>query len=82
MRHPTSSRQEMISQLVEDSLASALSESPPFWLREIFENGFVGYRHLSDRQLGMEMQLRGLGASADIPDEDAEDEVSFNVAHI
>ncbi|MBS1225230.1 MAG: hypothetical protein H6R24_1908, partial [Proteobacteria bacterium] len=51
MQSTLSSRKEMIGQLVEHSVASALSESPQFWLREIFENGFVGYRQLSDQQL-------------------------------
>lgn len=82
MSPTASSRQEMINQLVENSLACALSEAQPFWLREIFENGFVGYRHFTDRQLALEMQFRGLGAAADIADEEAEDESSFDLAGI
>jgi hypothetical protein len=85
MQTTLNKRKEMISQLVECSVASAISESPQYWLREIFENGFVGYRQLSDQQLDMEIQLRGLGKPAELADQDdadTDDEFSFSLVHI
>ena len=82
MQHPAISRKEMIRQLVDHSVATVLAESSQFWMREIFENGFAGYRLLSDQQLRMEMQLRGLDIAAEPADEDGEDEFMYNLAHI
>lgn len=82
MPSPAISRKEMISRLVDHSVANALSESQPYWMREIFENGFVGYRRLSDQQLRLEMQLRGLEATPEGDDEDADDDFQFGMAHI
>lgn len=70
MQPTATNRQEMISQLVDHSVNSALSESRQYWLREIFEKGFIGYREYSDYQLRLEMQLRGLEALPDVSDED------------
>lgn len=86
MERSATGRKEMIGQLVEHAVISALAESPAFWMHEIFENGFAGYRQFSDQQLRMEMQLRGLAASPNGVDEDAEteedEERAFDLNHI
>ena len=74
MTLPAISRIEMIGRLVEHAVAEAVAESPRHWLRNIFENGFVGYSRLSDRQLRTEMEMRGL-AVADEPAFDEDDDV-------
>ena len=77
------SRKEMIRQLVEHSVNNAQAETGKYWLREIFENGFIGYREYADHQLQLEMQLRGLEASPEIADEDEiDDDFVFTQAHI
>ena len=74
MRCTSASRGEMIGSLVEDSVSTALSELQKHWLKEVFEKGFVGYSKLSDRQLLMEMQLRGLLPQEEESDDDADNE--------
>jgi len=53
-------KEEMIKTLVAYSVKAALSESKPYWLSELFENGFAGYRNMSRTQLARELQMRGL----------------------
>lgn len=81
MQTTVSSRKEMIRQLVDHSVSNALAESQQYWIRDIFENGFVGYRQFSEHQLRMEMQLRGLDASADAAEEDADDDFQVGAVH-
>jgi hypothetical protein len=53
-------RDEMVRRLVEFSVAAALGESRRYWLRDLFERGFAGYRNYSDKRLRRELELRGL----------------------
>jgi hypothetical protein len=70
----TMTRQEMIRRLVEFSVNAALGDSRRYWLSDLFERGFVGYRKFSDRRLWRELQLRGLVQPEDtFVDGDAED---------
>lgn len=80
MQAGDTNRNEMIRHLVEHSVSKALAEPQQYWMREVFEQGFVGYSKLSDQQLRMEMQLRGLEPSGDAFDEDCDDELSFDPA--
>ncbi len=70
-------RNEIIQRLVARSVKTAIQESPTHWLNKVFEDGFVGYSRLSDAQLMMEMEMRGLIQLEDnFDDEDQEtDEV-------
>ncbi len=54
------SKEEMIQTLVAHSVRTAVSESKHYWLSELFEKGFTGYRNLSRGQLVQELQMRGL----------------------
>lgn len=65
-------REEMIRRLVAFSVQTALQESKGYWLHELFEKGFTGYRNFSDTKLRRELQLRGL----DVDDEMYSDEES------
>jgi len=65
------SREEMIRRLVAFSVQTARQESQAYWLHELFEKGFVGYRNFSDGKLKRELQLRGLD---EIDDAYADDE--------
>ena len=58
-------KEEMIRKLVAHSVKTALSESKQYWLNDLFEKGFTGYRNLSRGQLKAELQMRGLSADAD-----------------
>ncbi|MBI4205219.1 MAG: hypothetical protein HY527_09350 [Betaproteobacteria bacterium] len=71
MRQSTMSREEMIRRLVAFSVRSALQQSQPYWLNELFEKGFSGYRNFSDGKLRRELQLRGLDETDEM---DADDE--------
>lgn len=53
-------KEEMIRKLVAHSVKTALSESKHYWLNDLFEKGFTGYRNLSRGQLKAELQMRGL----------------------
>lgn len=72
MPSTTTARGEMIEMLVEHSVNVAVAESPKHWLKKVFENGFIGYGKLSDRQLLMEMHLRGLILPEDGIDDEAD----------
>jgi hypothetical protein len=73
MNKPT--KDEMIRRLVAYSVKTALSESKPYWLSDLFEKGFAGYRNLSRGQLVAELQMRGLDDDGDdaMPDDDLAD---------
>lgn len=60
MRRSAMTRDEMIRRLVEFSVTAALGESRRYWLRDLFERGFAGYRNYSDKRLRRELELRGL----------------------
>ena len=65
-------REEMIRRLVSYSVDAALKEPQSYWLQELFEKGFSGYRKFSYSKLKRELELRGLG---DLDDEYREDDV-------
>jgi hypothetical protein len=58
-------KEEMIRKLVAHSVNTALAESKHYWLSELFEKGFTGYRNLSRGQLLQELQMRGLEGTGD-----------------
>ena len=67
-------REEMIRRLVAYSVDAALREPQSYWLQEVFEKGFSGYRRFSDERLRREMALRGLGETDEAyADEDVDD---------
>ncbi len=69
-------REEMIKALVAHSVKTAVSEAKHYWLSELFEKGFTGYRNLSRAQLVQELQMRGLEDPDDpweAPEPDDED---------
>ena len=78
----------LVAHSVERALAEAQGDAETYWLHEIFEKGFVGYARFSERELRLEMQLRGLDQAAehDAPDEDDEGDIDgdedfrFNLA--
>jgi hypothetical protein len=57
-------KDEMIRKLVSHSVKSALSESRHYWLSDLFEKGFAGYRSMSRGQLLAELEMRGLSEEA------------------
>lgn len=73
MKNKQMSRLEKIQHLITCSVKTAVTESPKHWLNKIFEDGFVGYSRLSDAQLAMEMEMRGLIQSEDQFDDDLEE---------
>ncbi len=69
-------REDMIKALVAHSVKTAVSEAKHYWLSELFEKGFTGYRNLSRAQLVQELQMRGLEQPDDpweAPEPDDED---------
>jgi len=66
-------REEMIRRLVSYSVESALREPRSYWLQELFEKGFAGYRRYSDSRLRQELELRGLDDGRDACEDDLED---------
>lgn len=71
----------MIRKLVAFSVQEALQESQPYWLHELFEKGFAGYRNFSDGKLRRELQLRGLDEADDaLADDEAEDPIAEELA--
>lgn len=68
-------REEMIGKLVEHSVSTAVAESPQDWLKEVFEKGFIGFSRLTDRQLQLEMRLRGLLVDDDAGEEEFDDDL-------
>lgn len=82
MNRSTPSRTEMIERLVDDALARAGSAPRADWLRDIFEYGFAGYGKLSERQLRLELQLRGLVLATDRFDDESDNDFPFCLAPI
>lgn len=81
MRRSGMTREEMIRLLVEFSVKAALGDPHRYWLCELFERGFVGYRKYSDRRLWRELQLRGLVEPQDqLVDSDPEDDAADDAA--
>lgn len=73
----------MIRRLVSFSVQAALSESQPYWLHELFEKGFAGYRNFSPGKLRRELQLRGLDDVEDVdadPDDESDELVAEDLA--
>ena len=70
-------RNEMIRRLVSYSVTTALREAQHYWLEELFESGFAGYRSFSDSKLRRELALRGL----DGDDEECGEEVDDAIIH-
>jgi hypothetical protein len=68
----TTTRQEMIEQLVAFSMRAAFEDRDAPWLREMFERGFRGFGGLSHSELVREMQFRGL-LGDDVPEGEADD---------
>ena len=77
MRKQLINRSETIQCLVAYAVKTAIQESPTYWLNKVFEDGFVGYSRLSDTQLLMEMEMRGLIQSEDDFDEEGEEAEDF-----
>ncbi len=70
-------KEEMIRMLVAHSVQTALSEPKHYWLNELFEKGFTGYRNLARGELMRELQMRGLDEECDGGDApDPEDELA------
>jgi hypothetical protein len=66
-------KEEMVRTLVAYSVKSALSEPKHYWLSDLFEKGFAGYRNLTRGQLVQELEMRGLEATNDCEMEELED---------
>lgn len=67
-------REEMIRRLVAYSVEEAVREPQSYWLQEMFEKGFSGYRKFSSSKLKRELELRGLDTlEEEYGDEDCED---------
>lgn len=66
-------KEEMVRTLVAYSVKTALSESKHYWLSDLFEKGFAGYRNLSRGQLVRELQMRGLETTNESAMEELED---------
>jgi hypothetical protein len=64
------SREEMIRRLVAFSVQTARQEAQGYWLQELFEKGFGGYRNFSVAKLRRELQLRGLDEIDDVYGDD------------
>jgi hypothetical protein len=69
------SKDEMIRKLVSHSVKTALSESKHYWLSDLFEKGFGGYRSMSRGQLLAELQMRGLSEDGEKGDAYASDDL-------
>jgi hypothetical protein len=79
---PQMNRDEMIRKLVQHSVKTAVAESRHYWLAEMFEKGFAGYRNLSRRQLVQELQMRGLEKLADEFEDDDQDDLDLDLDYI
>lgn len=67
-------REEMIRRLVTYSVEEAVREPQSYWLHELFEKGFSGYRKFSSGKLKRELELRGLDTvEEEYGDEELED---------
>lgn len=75
----------MILRLIDQAMCEAAAGMPGAWLREVLENGFGGYRRMSDAALVRELELRGLlefdepeSGDLDFDDDDLADEDEEN----
>jgi hypothetical protein len=68
----------MIRKLVTHSVHTALAESKHYWLAELFEKGFAGYRNLSRTRLLQELQMRGLEGDDDPPEDDELEDIDVD----
>jgi len=74
-------REEMIRRLVSYSVETAVREPDAYWLQEMFEKGFAGYRRFSDSRLKRELELRGLDEAMETDaDEEGFDEADIDDA--
>lgn len=74
-------REEMIRRLVSYSVEAAVREPQAYWLQELFEKGFAGYRRFSDSKLRRELELRGLDEAIEAEtEEDACDDGDIDEA--
>src|SRR3954469_7008060 len=74
-------KDEMIRKLVSHSVKTALSESRHYWLSDLFEKGFAGYRSMSRGQLVAELQMRGVSeeeSSDSYPRDDLDDDLDID----
>lgn len=65
-------REDMIRRLVAYSVEEAVREPHAYWLQELFEKGFSGYRRFSSSKLKQELELRGLDT---VEEDDCGDDV-------
>ncbi|MGE5469651.1 MAG: hypothetical protein ACM3X0_02510 [Bacteroidota bacterium] len=82
MNRSTPSRTEMIERLVDHALARATAEPRADWMRDVFQYGFAGYGRFSERQLRLELQLRGLVQADDRFDDESDNDFPFCLAPI
>ncbi|MGQ0522875.1 MAG: hypothetical protein ACT4P8_04340 [Betaproteobacteria bacterium] len=74
-------REEMIRRLVAYSVEEAVREPQSYWLQELFEKGFSGYRKFSSSKLRRELELRGLDTlEEEYDDADGEDYTPDDIA--
>jgi hypothetical protein len=72
-------KEEMVHKLVAHSVQAALAESKRYWLSDLFERGFAGYRNFSTDQLRRELQMRGITASGEeAADDDLDDDIDWD----
>lgn len=79
MQSMAMTRTEMIDRLVALSVATATTETKHLWLKDMFENGFIGYSKFSDRRLLMELELRGMVPVEDAVCDDATDDADADI---
>lgn len=77
-------REEMIRLLVLDRLEHSDDVARYMRLEKVLENGFRGFRNMSDRELATEIRLLGLVADSERIDDDFDDQAfdsSLNAGH-
>lgn len=71
----------MIRRLVTYSVEEAVREPHAYWLQELFEKGFSGYRRLPSSKLKQELELRGLDTTEEeYGEEDVEEDVAAELS--
>lgn len=73
-------REEMIRLLVLDRLEHSDDVTRYLRLEKVLENGFRGFRNMSDKELASEIRILGLAAGGDVIDEDLEEQ-AFDSSH-
>ena len=66
-------REEMIRLLVLDRLEHSDDVARYLRLEKVLENGFRGFRNMSDKELATEIRVLGLAAGEVPPDDDFDD---------